>query len=124
MQWARKSIEMFHQLEADRIIGEANNGGDLVEANLRTVDSSIPYTKVHASRGKRARAEPVGSLYERGLVHHVGSLPHLEDQQTTWDSSDGSDSPDRVDALVWGLTHLAIKRELKKATSRPGTRYR
>ncbi len=107
-------------MKADRIVAEANQGGDLVEANLRSVNSRIPYTKVHASRGKRTRAEPVVALYEQGLVHHVGSFGGLEDQMTTWDATDGSDSPDRVDALVWILTYLMLKGVMKKATSRQG----
>lgn len=118
--WANRAIEMFARLKADRIVAEVNQGGDLVEANLRTVSQRIPFSKVHASRGKRTRAEPVSALYEQGLVHHVGSFPALEDQQTTWDASDGSDSPDRLDALVWVLTYLMLFGVQKKATSRQG----
>ena len=118
--WAKQAINIFAALKADRIVAEVNNGGDLVESNLRAVSPQIPYFKVHASRGKRARAEPISSLYERGLVHHVGVFPDLEDQLTTWDASDGSDSPDRLDALVWLLTWLMLNIKLKKATSRSG----
>lgn len=118
--WARQAVTIFAALKADRIIAEVNNGGDLVEANLRVVSPMIPYAKVHASRGKRARAEPISSLYERGLVHHVGTFPTLEDQMTTWDATDSSDSPDRLDALVWVLTWLMLGIKLKKATSRRG----
>lgn len=118
--WANRAINIYEQVEAGRIVAEVNNGGDLVEANLRSVDMSIPYKKVHASRGKRARAEPIAAFYEQGRVHHVGSFPGLEDQMTTWDSTDGSDSPDRVDALVWCLTHLMMKREVRPAKSRQG----
>ena len=118
--WANKAIEMYEMYKADRIVAEVNQGGDLVEANLRSVNSRIPYTKVHASRGKRTRAEPIVALYEQGLVHHIGSFGGLEDQMTTWDATDGSDSPDRVDALVWILTYLMLKGVQKKATSRQG----
>jgi len=118
IQWARQAVRIFASLKADRIVAEVNNGGDLVESNLRTVAPLIPYQKVHASRGKRARAEPISSLYEQGLVHHVGVFPALEDQQTTWDATDGSTSPDRVDALVWLLTYLMLGIKMKKATSR------
>ena len=119
--WANKAIDIVDVLHADRVVAEVNNGGDLVEANLRSVDRNVSYSKVHASRGKRARAEPVASLYERGLVHHVGSFPDLEDQMTTWNATDGSDSPDRVDALVWALTHLMLKKGRgRKAKSKQG----
>jgi phage terminase large subunit-like protein len=116
--WAKQAIKIFAALKADRIVAEVNNGGDLVEANLRTVHPNIPYTKVHASRGKRIRAEPISSLYEQGLVHHVGVFPALEDQLTTWDATDGSTSPDRLDALVWLMTFLMLGIKLKKATGR------
>ena len=118
--WATKAIELLASLKGDRIVAEVNNGGDMVETTLRTVSPQIPFIKVHASRGKRTRAEPISALYERGLVHHVGVFPGLEDQMTTWDASDGSDSPDRVDALVWLLTWLMLHHIPKKATSRQG----
>lgn len=118
--WATQAIKIFASLKADRILAEVNNGGDMVEATLRSVQKNIPYVSVHASRGKRARAEPISALYERGLVHHVGVFPALEDQMTTWDASDGSDSPDRLDALVWVLTWLMLYTTGKKATSRQG----
>lgn len=118
--WANRAIRMLDEFKGDRIVAEVNNGGDLVEANLRSVVGNVPYSKVHASRGKRARAEPVSTLYERGLVHHVGIFAALEDQMTTWDATDGSDSPDRVDALVWVLTFLMLKGVQKVATSRRG----
>lgn len=106
--WAKKAIEIYTRLEADKIVAEINQGGDMVETTLRTVSPRIPYTGVHASRGKRTRAEPVSALYDQGLVHHVGSFKGLEDQQTTWSAVDGSPSPDRIDALVWILTYLML----------------
>lgn len=106
LQWADKSIEQYRIWNADIIIGEVNNGGDLVEANLRSVDKQIPYRAVRASRGKVTRAEPIASLYQQGLVHHVGYLRELETQMVTWSPQD-DDSPDRIDALVWGLTELS-----------------
>ncbi len=118
--WANKAIKLFAHLKADRIVAEVNNGGDLVEANLRTVSPRIPYKKVHASRGKRVRAEPISNLYEQGLVHHVGSFPKLEEQLTQWDATDGSRSPDRLDALVWVLTFLMLFYKPRKARSRQG----
>lgn len=116
--WARQAIKIFAALKADRMVAEVNNGGDLVESNIRAVSPMIPYQKVWASRGKRTRAEPISSLYERGLIHHVGIFPKLEDEMTTWDAEDGSDSPNRIDALVWLMTFLMLGIKLKKATSR------
>jgi phage terminase large subunit-like protein len=95
---------LYRDLSADEVIVEANNGGDYLPALLRTIDPSIPVRTVHASRGKRTRAEPVHGLYEQGRVHHVGNLAALEDQMTTW--VPGMDSPDRLDALVWAVTAL------------------
>jgi phage terminase large subunit-like protein len=104
-QWAIESIAAFNKHNADRVIGETNNGGEMVEHTLRTVDPGIPYKAVHASRGKQTRAEPISSYYEQGRIHHVGSFPALEDQMCDWIPGEGK-SPDRVDALVWALTEL------------------
>lgn len=104
--WATEAINLFKKLEGDRIIAEANNGGDMVAHTLRSVENNIPLTLVHASRGKIARAEPISALYERGLVHHVGAFPLLEDQMCSW--LPGDKSPDRLDALVWALTELML----------------
>ena len=104
--WASRAIDLFRRLKADRIVAEVNNGGDLVEATLRQVDRFVPYTAVHASRGKRSRAEPIAALYEQGKAHHVGAFDALEDQMCMF-TPDGFDgSPDHVDALVWGATEL------------------
>ena len=105
-QWARKAVEMFRKHKCDRIIGEANNGGDMIEALLRQVDATIPYRKVHASRGKKVRAEPVSALSEQLRLHMVGSnFTQLEDQLVTWEA-DSYSSPDRMDAMVWAVTDL------------------
>ena len=109
--WARRAIGMLDRYGADRVIGESNNGGDLVEHTIRTAydDRVVPYKSVRASRGKYARAEPVSALYEQGKVHHVGGLDALEDQICTW--SPGSEgSADRMDALVWAVTELLLNR--------------
>jgi phage terminase large subunit-like protein len=103
-QWALAVSRAYYSAKADRVIGEVNNGGELVEVNLRTVDRNISYRAVHASRGKQIRAEPVSSLYEKGEVHHVGTFPQLEDQMCEW--VPGEKSPDRMDALVWAITEL------------------
>ena len=109
-EWGISSVEAYRSWEADRIVAEVNNGGDLVESNIRAIDRSVSYKAVHASRGKAVRAEPVSALYEQGKVHHVGAFPALEDQMTQYDpTASGQPSPDRMDALVWGLTELMLK---------------
>jgi phage terminase large subunit-like protein len=106
--WARKAIGAYREHEADRIVAEINNGGALVEANLRTVDRNVPYTGVHAAKAKRPRAEPVAALYEQGKVHHVGGYAKLEDQMCTWEAMTNQRSPDRMDALVWAVTETML----------------
>jgi predicted phage terminase large subunit-like protein len=96
---------LYHEHRADAVVCEVNNGGDYIGNLLHTVDADIPYRTVRASRGKEIRAEPVASLYEQGRIHHVGLLPELEDQMCTWVPGISA-SPDRVDALVWGVTEL------------------
>ncbi len=109
-RWARRALELFERFRADRVIGEVNNGGDLVRHTLRIAaeDGALPYRAVHASRGKYARAEPVAALYEQGRVHHVGTFPQLEDQMCSWEPT-SRQSPDRADALVWALTELMVE---------------
>ena len=108
--WAKAVCDMYYQHDADRIVGEVNNGGDLVEMNLRNIDKSVSYKSVHASKGKIVRAEPVAHLYERGLVHHVGIFPELEDEMCEYNPADSKASPNRLDALVWSITELSIKK--------------
>lgn len=105
-EWGAAAVKCYKQWSGDRIIGEVNNGGEMVEYVIRTVDSGVPFKEVHASRGKAVRAEPIAALYEQGKVHHVGTFTQLEDQMTEWDPLISTDSPDRVDALVWALTEL------------------
>lgn len=110
--WARRAISAYHMHQANLIVAEVNNGGEMVVLTLRTVDATVPYKAIHASRGKRLRAEPVAALYEQKRVHHVGAFPDLEDQQCNF-TPDGYDgSPDRVDALVYALTELMLKRQM------------
>jgi phage terminase large subunit-like protein len=111
--WARAAVDLYDEIEGDRVVAEVNNGGDLVEHVLRTVDDAVPYRKVTASRGKRLRAEPVAALYEQGRVHHVGGLVELEDQMVSW-TPDVGWSPDRLDALVWAVTELVPQREKRQ----------
>jgi len=105
--WANVVTEAFHHWKADRIVFEGNQGGEMGESVLRSVFPAAPFKRVHARMGKRTRAEPVAALYEQGRVHHVGSFPKLEDQLTTW-TPDSGESPDRLDALVWGLVELGL----------------
>ena len=108
LQWASAAIVAYHKFGADRIIAEVNNGGEMVEQTLRTVDKTIPYKAVHASRGKATRAEPVAAFYEQGHGHHVGAFPLLEDELCQWEQ--GGASPNRLDALVWAGTELLVNR--------------
>jgi phage terminase large subunit-like protein len=126
--WARRAIQAYEDFKADAIVAEVNYGGDMVEATLlatkrtmRNGSSGTPLhiKKVHASRGKQIRAEPIAAVYEQERIHHVGILPGLEDQMTTWAPTDGGPSPDRLDALVWALTDLEFGSNV--ATWRPGS---
>jgi phage terminase large subunit-like protein len=110
--WARAAVRLYHESKADRLIAETNNGGEMVELTIRTVDANVSYKAVTASRGKQVRAEPIAALYEQGRVHHVGSLPKLEDQMCDWDPLTSPFSPDRMDALVWALTELSDESDM------------
>lgn len=113
--WGRKAVMLYHNIQADRIVAERNFGGAMVEAVIRSAardiaQGEVSYKEVVASRGKVVRAEPVAALYEQGRVSHVGSFPELEDQlvMMTSDGFTGDGSPDRLDALVWAITDLAL----------------
>jgi phage terminase large subunit-like protein len=108
--WARAALAAMERHGADRLVAEVNQGGDLVEQVVRTIDPQVPFRAVHATRSKMLRAEPVAALYEQGRVSHVRGLGALQDQMcrmtaTGWK---GSGSPDRLDALVWALTELMV----------------
>lgn len=111
--WARRAVAAYHEFKADRIVAERNFGGAMVEAIIRTVDPSVSFREVTASRGKVARAEPVAALYEQNRVRHLGGMPELEDQMCSFTSDGylGTGSPDRVDALVWGVSDLMLTEE-------------
>jgi phage terminase large subunit-like protein len=104
---AMAAVRLYFRLQADRLVAETNNGGDMIEALIRAVDANVAYKKVTASRGKVIRAEPVSALYEQGRVHHHGMFATLEDQATSWNPKTDEDSPDRMDAMVWAVTELA-----------------
>lgn len=107
-QWAGIAIAAFERFSADRIIAETNQGGDMVEHTLRTQAPRIPFKKVHASRGKRTRAEPIAALDEQGKIHHAGFFSALEDEMCRFENDGSGKSPDRVDARVWALTELML----------------
>lgn len=115
IEWARKAMEMYHLHKADKTVAEANNGGAMVENTLKTTAglgnfSLYNYKAVYAARGKLTRAEPVSALYERNRVHHVGLLKPLEDQMVSYEPAQaGKMLVDRMDALVWAITELAVK---------------
>lgn len=106
-KWARKCVNAYNDHQANRIVPEVNNGGDMVKALMRAVDPSVRVKSVRATRGKALRAEPISALYEQGRVHHVGIFPKLEDEMCSWSPDLNEDSPDRLDALVWALTDLS-----------------
>jgi hypothetical protein len=105
-KWGDVAILEFDKIRGDRIIGERNNGGEMIETILKHKRRNLPYTSVWASRGKEVRAEPIAALYEQGRVHHIGDFPELEDELTEWDPTQEK-SPNRLDALVWLVTWLS-----------------
>jgi phage terminase large subunit-like protein len=111
LEWAHAAIGAYRRFEADRIVAEVNQGGELVETVIRQIDANVPVRPVRAMRGKWLRAEPVAALYEQGRVAHVGTFPELEDEMSDFgpDGRSGGASPDRVDALVWALTDLMLR---------------
>lgn len=127
-EWGGAVVNAYHTSEADRIVGETNQGGDLIEANLRNIDPNVSYIGVHASRGKITRAEPVAAMYEQNKVHHVGTFSELEDEMCNYNpqmQADGVNSPDRMDALVWACTYLTqhgAKSVRAHGTTRPERR--
>ena len=104
----QRAVNAFDLWGADRIVAEANNGGDWIEMGLRQVKYNVPYKKLHASRGKQARAEPVAALYEQNRVCHSGVFNQMEDELCSWEPNTGMPSPNRLDALVWAVTELMI----------------
>lgn len=106
--WAKRTVKLFHKWEADRIIAEGNQGGEMVRHTIQTEWSGAPVSIVHASRGKQARAEPVAALYEQNRVRHLHGLADLEDEMCNWEPLSGMASPDRLDAMVWALTDLMV----------------
>jgi len=106
--WGSRTVMAYDDFIADLVVGEVNNGGDMVEHVIRTIRPNISYKSVRASRGKAVRAQPVASLYEQGRISHVGAFEKLEDQLCNWVPGGVDWSPDRLDALVWALTELML----------------
>ena len=120
-QWAERAIATYDRHEADAIVIEVNQGGDMVRHTLESVRKDIRIVEVRATRGKHVRAEPIAALYSLGRVSHVGTFGKLEDQmcQFTAGGFYGQGSPDRVDALVWGMTELFPAMTTKIVPRRP-----
>ena len=109
-EWAQKAIALYRRHEADALVVEVNQGGEMATSVIREVDQAVPVTAVRATRGKYLRAEPVAALYAQGRVRHAGRFPALEDEMCDFGPAGLSSgrSPDRLDALVWALTHLML----------------
>lgn len=109
-EWAEKAVSLYRRHEADALVVEVNQGGEMVDSIIREVDSGVPVVSVRATRGKYLRAEPVAALYAQGRVRHAGTFPELEDEMCSFGPGglEGGRSPDRLDALVWALTHLML----------------
>lgn len=116
LQWGRKVVSAFETSRADIVVAEKNQGGDLVESNIKTVDRRVPVKLIHASRGKVTRAEPVSSLYEQNRISHVGVLSDLEDQMCQFVPGKLKKSPDRTDALVHIITELMLGPDVHAGT--------
>ena len=106
IQTARRIMDAYEDKQADMVVAEVNNGGDYIRDVITLVNGAMPYEDVHAARGKQTRAEPKALLYSQGRVHHFGDLSKLEDEMTTWIPNSGAKSPNRIDALVWGIHYL------------------
>jgi phage terminase large subunit-like protein len=109
-EWAATAVALYRRLQADALVVEVNQGGEMAASVLHEVDASVPVTSVRATRGKYLRAEPVSVLYAQGRVRHVGAFPALEDELCDFGPGGLSSgrSPDRLDALVWAVTHLLL----------------
>lgn len=104
--WATAAVNSYNEHEADCIVAEKNNGGEMISEVIATVDPHIKVVLVHASRGKQTRAEPIAAVYEHNRAHHVGDYSLLEDEMCLW--TPGDPSPNRMDALVWAFTELGL----------------
>jgi|TARA_Y100000310_G_C20704273_1_gene833448 phage terminase large subunit-like protein len=126
-QWATRAVAMFDKWEADAVVIEKNQGGDMCKYTLQTIRKSLPVIEVHATRGKHVRAEPISALYPVGRVSHVGSFPDLEDQLCLFTASgwegDEDKSPDRAEAWIWLCTELFPAMTTPRGKSRPAQHH-
>ncbi|MGD9979875.1 MAG: DNA-packaging protein [Hyphomonadaceae bacterium] len=106
--WASRAAELARSVGAHAIVAEANNGGEMVRSVLKAAAPEFYVRLVRASEGKRARAQPIATLYAQGRVKHAAAFPDLEDQMCAFGAEDYGESPDRLDALVWALTDLML----------------
>jgi phage terminase large subunit-like protein len=104
LEWAKAAVEAYHEYKADCMVAEKNNGGEMVQTVIEQVDPNVNVKLVWASRGKATRAEPISAICEKGLDHHIGNFPQLEDELCFW--MQGDQSPNRLDAKVWAMTEL------------------
>ena len=104
--WAQRVVNAYHKYDANCVVAEVNQGGDLVKDVIQNLDSTIKVVTVHASKGKFARAEPISMLYEQNRISHEKEMLELETEMTEWVPENTKESPNRIDALVWGLTFL------------------
>ena len=123
-QWASRAIAAYDLHEADAIVAEVNQGGDMVKHTIQAVRKAVRVIEVRATRGKHVRAEPISALYTLGKISHVGAYPELEGQMCLMTAAgyEGEDSPDRVDAMVWGFTELFPKLTQRKQIKAPPTK--
>ena len=124
-QWADRALAAFDKHDADTIVIEVNQGGDMVRNTLETIRPGVPITEVRATRGKHVRAEPISALYSFGRVSHIGEFTELENQMCRMTSAgfDGDGSPDRVDALVWAMTELFPEINAERRIEMPDLNY-
>jgi phage terminase large subunit-like protein len=118
-EWSSAAVALYHRLEADCLVVEVNQGGDMAGAVIATVDPDVPVKQVRARRGKWLRAEPIAAFYQQGRVRHAARFPELEDEMCDFGPNglSGGRSPDRVDALVWAITEL-----MPRSAARPRIR--
>ncbi len=114
-RWGEQVVSAVHKHDADYVVAESNNGGAMVKGVIQAVDPTIKVVLVHASRGKKTRAEPVSTIHEKKRIHFLGQFPELETQLTEWEP--GMDSPDRLDAFVWVATDLMVGEKKKTVES-------
>jgi len=106
LEWAMLACSLYQKWDADIIVAEKNQGGEMVKHTIKVYNGNIPVKLVHASKGKLARAEPISALYDEGKISHVGVYSDAEEELTTYTGSVGDKSPNRLDSIVWGFTHL------------------